>query len=186
MDDDPLQAVLEKLCHGDDAAAEQVFLTYEPYLRLLVRRMLPSRLRPKFDSIDVVHSIWADLLHGFRDAGWHFDDSAHLRAFLVKATRNRFLDRVRKHRPALKHEQPLEVSPPEAADPRPSEVAVANDLWQRMLSLCPPAHQQVLELKRQGCSLDEIAARTGYHPSSVRRILYDLARRLTGQENEGA
>src|SRR5437016_13541291 len=97
----PLDDLLEQLCHGDVAAAEQVFVTYEPYLRKVVRRQLPARLRAKFDSIDVVQSIWADVLTGFREAGWHFPSVAHLRAFLVKATRNRFLDRVRQHDAAL-------------------------------------------------------------------------------------
>lgn len=187
MSADPLESLLDKLCSGDDAAAEQVFLAYEPYLRLVVRRMLPSRLRPKFDSLDVVHSIWADLLHGFRDAGWRFADSAHLRAFLVKVTRNRFLDRVRKHRTAAKREQSLDSSPEDEAaqvDATPSQQAQANDLWERMLALCPPAHRELLTLKRQGCSLDDIAARTGYHPSSVRRILYDLARRLAVEKKD--
>jgi RNA polymerase sigma factor (sigma-70 family) len=183
---DPLEDLLAKLCNGDDAAAEQVFVTYEPFLRMVVRRMLPARLQAKFDSVDVVHSIWADLLHGFREAGWRFTDSAHLRAFLVKATRNRFLDRVRKHKPAMEHEQPLEGAAQcqlaAEEQPRPSEVAQANDLWERLLELCPPNHRNLLVLKRQGCSLEEIANRTGLHPSSVRRILYDLARRLAVQQ----
>lgn len=181
MDANPLDSLLDKLCDGDAAAAEQVFVAYEPYLRLVVRRMLPAHLRAKFDSVDVVNSIWADLLHGFRTSGWRFKDAAHLRAFLVKATRNRFLDRVRKHKAALGVEQPVEganLAGLGGHDPRPSEVAEANDLWERMLHLCPDAHRPLLLLKRQGCSLDDIAARTGYHPSSVRRIFYDLARRL--------
>jgi DNA-binding IclR family transcriptional regulator len=33
-------------------------------------------------------------------------------------------------------------------------------------------------LTRQGFSLGEIAARTGLHESSVRRILYELARKF--------
>ena len=36
----------------------------------------------------------------------------------------------------------------------------------------------ILEMKKQGCSLAEIAEKTGFHESSVRRILYDLAARL--------
>jgi RNA polymerase sigma-70 factor (ECF subfamily) len=46
-----------------------------------------------------------------------------------------------------------------------------------MLALCPPAHHELLRLKRQGLGLAEIAARTGLHESSVRRILYNLASR---------
>ncbi len=50
---------------------------------MVVRRMLPAQLRSKFDSHDVVQSVWADLLHGFRESGWRFADAAHLKAFLV-------------------------------------------------------------------------------------------------------
>jgi RNA polymerase sigma factor (sigma-70 family) len=187
MADEPLDELLEKLCTGDDTAAEKVFVAYEPYLRLVVRRMLPPPMRSKFDSTDVVHSIWADLIGGFRAAGWRFEDAAHLRAFLVKATRNRFLDRIRKNKTAAAHEQHLDSAHLEEAspsrDPRPSEVAQANDLWDQMLQICPEAHRPLLELKRQGCSLAEIAAQTGYHPSSVRRILYDIAHRLALQKS---
>ncbi len=179
---EPLDILLEKLGSGDDQAAEQVFLAYEPYLRLVVRRMLPDQLRSKFDSVDVVQSVWADVLHGFRSAGWRFSNAAQLRAFLVKATRNRFIDRYRQQRAALERQRFLEptdlAEAATAPDDRPSKTVEADELWQQMLALCPPAHRNLLELKRQGCSLAEIAARTGLHESSVRRILYELARRL--------
>jgi RNA polymerase sigma-70 factor (ECF subfamily) len=179
---DPLDALLDRLNGGDAEAAAQVFVACEPYLRMVVRRQLPSRLRPKFDSVDVVQSVWADLLEGFRSSGWHFTDAAHLRAFLVKVTRNRFIDRLRQLRQSAEHEEPLfeshERKRAVAPDPRPSEVAQAQDLWQQLLGLCPEGHREVLRLKREGLALDEIARRTGLHPSSIRRILYDLAHRL--------
>jgi RNA polymerase sigma-70 factor (ECF subfamily) len=179
--EEPLDALLERLCNGDDSAAEQVFLTYQPYLRMLVRRMLPNTLRPKFDSMDVVQSVWTDLVRGFREAGWRFSSAAQLRAFLVKVTRNRFIDRIRQNHTATEHQRSLETIAPElivAPKDSPSETVEADELWERMLALCPPAHRRLLELKRQGCSLAEIAEQTGLHESSVRRILYDLARRL--------
>jgi RNA polymerase sigma-70 factor (ECF subfamily) len=181
---DPLDALLEKLCRGDTAAAEQVFRTYEPYLRLVVRRQLPNRLRTKFDSADIVQSVWADVLQGFRRSGWRFPDAAHLRAFLVKVTRNRFLDRVRQHQAAAEQQRELVDSTP-AAGPGPSEEAQAGELWEQLLALCPPAHRELLRLKREGYSLAEIAAQTGLHPSSVRRILYDLARELAARKARG-
>src|SRR6266576_1683405 len=112
MNADPLDELLTKLCDGDESAAEQVFLTYEPYLRLVVRRLLPARMRPKFDSVDIVQSVWADVLHGFREAGYRFASPAQLRAFLIKATRNRFIDRVRQQKGTLEREQPLELVDP--------------------------------------------------------------------------
>src|SRR5260221_6665357 len=104
-DDAALQFLLAQLGDGDDAAAEAVFLTYEPYLRKVVRRQLPGHLRARFDSIDVVQSVWIDLLQGFRATGWRFSSVAHLRAFLVRATRNRFIDRVRQQQMSLERER---------------------------------------------------------------------------------
>src|SRR5579883_796955 len=109
--DDPLDALLGKLCSGDDAAAEQAFRAYEPYLRMVVRRLLPVRMRSKFDSMDVVQSVWADVLHGFRQAAWCFANVAQLRAFLVKVTRHRFIDRVRQHAGAADRERSLDLDP---------------------------------------------------------------------------
>ena len=186
MSADPLDALLETLCRGDAAAAERVFFAYEPYLRKVVRRRLPPRLRAKFDSVDIVQSIWADVLRGFREAGWKFASAAHLRAFLVKVTCNRFIDRQRQHRTALEREQPLtgdvlEQLPP-APEPSPSEVAQANDLWEQMLTHCPPAHRDLLRLRRQGLSVGEVAARSGLHEDSVRRILREVARQLSRRQ----
>ena len=153
MNDDRLDGLLEKLGSGDDAAAEQVFRTYEPYLRMVVRRMLPAQLRPKFDSVDVVQSVWADVLHGFREAGWRFESTGQLRAFLVKVTRNRFIDRVRQQRRAMQHQRSLPADLdhlPAADNPRPSELAQADELWERMLTLCPVTHRDLLLMRRAG------------------------------------
>jgi RNA polymerase sigma-70 factor (ECF subfamily) len=185
---EPLDLLLDQLNRGDTTAAEQVFREYEPYLRMLVRRQLRPGQRVKFDSMDVVQSVWADVLKGLQDAGWHFSDRTHLQAFLARLARNRFLDRCRKHRNALTREEPLTNALPASAiaarGPRPSEVAQHNELWDRMLALCPPTHHNLLRLKREGLGLAEIAARTGLHESSVRRILYELARRYAESPSE--
>ena len=47
-----------------------------------------------------------------------------------------------------------------------------------MLRLTRPEHHPVLVLRREGWPLAEIAARTGLHEGSVRRILRRLAREL--------
>jgi RNA polymerase sigma-70 factor (ECF subfamily) len=188
MKQDVLENLLEQLQSGDEAAIERAFVAHEPYLRMVVRRRLPADLRAKFDSVDIVQSVWVHVLDGFREGGWHFDNAAQLRAFLVRVTQNRFLDRARQQQRKLRHEQKL--TPPDwdglasTRQPQPSEEAQATELWEQMLALCPPVHHGLLELKRQGFSLAEIAARTGLHQSSVRRILYDLARQLADKMGE--
>ncbi len=188
MTTDPLDDVLTRLCSGDPAAVEEVFRAYEPYLRKAVRRQLPAPLRAKLDSADILQSVWADVLRGFREAGWRFVDADHLRGFLFIAMRNRLIDRIRQHRKAAEHEGPLDEADRTQVllcpGPRPSEVAQAADLWERMLAHCPPGHRPVLTLRRQGYALAEIAERTGLHPDSVRRILRTLARQMAFDSQE--
>src|SRR5215218_6853657 len=130
---DPLDALLQVLGGSDPAAAEQAYRAYEPYLRMLVRRRLSPQLRSRFDSIDVVQSVWADLLDGLRSNRWQFADAAHLRGFLVRATSNRLVDRVRQHRSAMVNERATAGPDPErAATARgasPSQFAQADELW---------------------------------------------------------
>jgi RNA polymerase sigma-70 factor (ECF subfamily) len=123
-------------------------------------------------------SVWADVFRGFRDAGWRFRDADQLRGFLFVATRNRLIDRVRQHRKEQDREASHGDAGPPCPLPSPSEVAQATDLWERLLAHCPAEHHALLWLRRQGHSFAEIAARTGLHADSVRRILRTLAREI--------
>src|SRR5919107_1779189 len=98
---EPLEDLLAQLSSGDMEAAERVYVAYEPYLRLVVRRHLSAPFRAKFDSADIVQSTWADLLRGFREAGWRFADADYLSGFLFIATRRRLIDRIRQHQQAV-------------------------------------------------------------------------------------
>ncbi len=182
MNAEPLEALLDKLRGGDPRAAERVLLAYEPELRLIVRRQLSGRLRAKFDSLDVVQSVWVRVLRDFRGGGRDIASAAHLRNFLVRVTRNCLTDRLRHYRAALERERPLAQAdasePPAPRQPRPSEEARAGELWERMLASCPPEYHELLRLKRQGLPADAIAARTGLHEGSIRRIIRRLAREL--------
>jgi RNA polymerase sigma factor (sigma-70 family) len=185
---DALDDLLERLTRGEMDAAGEVYRMFEPVLRVMVRRRLSRRLRAKFDSNDVVQSAWADVLIGFRNKGWRFRDREHLWAYLASVTCNHLADCCHRHGRMIEHERPLgsdeRLDQPASAQPRPSELAQAGELWELLLSLCPPAHRKLLQLKRRGYRLAEIAARTGLHESSVRRIVYDLERKLAAVRAE--
>jgi RNA polymerase sigma-70 factor (ECF subfamily) len=180
---DQLNQLVERLSLGDMSAAESLYAEIAPFLRLVVRRNLPRRLRSKFDSVDVVQSVWANFIQGIQAGRWQFERAAQLRAFLLKSARNRLIDRVRQFRVATEHERSL--APGAATDnwtcrePRPSQHAQASDLWQRLLTACPPEHRELLRMKGEGATLTVIAGRTGLHVDSVRRILRQLARQVS-------
>jgi len=183
-----LDDLIRRLNRGDDGAAEQVFAVYEPYLQTVVRRHFSRRLRAKFDSSDVLQSVWVAVLAHFRRSGDRFVDAEHLRAFLTRAVRNRVIDFYRRNERAVRRERSLEESVPSelppSPDPRPSQVARAKELWEQMLEACPPDHREVLRLRRQGFSASEIAAKTGYNYGSVYRILAEVTARLAREYPE--
>ncbi len=181
-----LDQVQEQIRSGDDKLLEELFREYEPYLRRMARNHLSTFLQSQIDSADLVQSAWVRLIQGMPNADWKFDDRDALRKFLVKILRNRAIDQNRK----LKARQERDQKAGEAhwdrqmAQPQPSEVARAAELWDKMLIYCPPQHREILLLKKEGTSLEEIARQTGLHPGSVRRILYQLARKLALQSVE--
>jgi RNA polymerase sigma factor (sigma-70 family) len=182
---DSLEAVLVRLNSGEQSAVEEMFVAFEPYMRMAIHRRIAGSLRAKFDSADVVQSVWADLVDGLRESRWVFASIEQFRAFLIKMTRNRLIDRLRSHRHSLDHEIKLPLERVEAlpADriPRVSEDFYADELWQQMVEACPAAHYELLTLKHQGASIAEIAERTKLHEGSVRRILYDIAKRVAAR-----
>jgi RNA polymerase sigma-70 factor (ECF subfamily) len=180
-----LNHLVEQLSGGDMSAAEALYAEIAPFLRLVVRRNLPRRLRPKFDSVDIVQSVWANFIEGMQAGRWQFASAAQVRAFLLKSARNRLIDRTRQFRVAAQHERSLGAAAAVDAwacrDPRPSQHAQASDLWDRLLTACPPEHRELLKMKGEGAPLATIARRTGLHVDSIRRILRQLARQVSQQ-----
>lgn len=183
MTEESLDEWIDRLNQGDVAAIERVFLAYGPFLRIAIRRRLSPRLRSKVDSGDIVQSVFADLVRGVRDGGWHFAGRPQLEALLHRIAWRRLADRYQKHGRALAREHSIEDTPSQslgdATQARPSQVAQGQEFWESVLRACPEAHHEVVRLRMHGHRIGEIAARTGMHEGSVRRILYELARRLS-------
>lgn len=179
MTDSSIDALVARLRNGDAGAAEELVRTYEPFLRMVIRRQLSASQRSKFDSVDIVQSIWMDVLEGFSRPQWQFANQTQLQAFLVKIAKNRLIDRWRQQQGMAGLTQIL--SDDIETNDTPSQEAISSELWTHLLSLCPPHHRPILELKRQGYKIVEIADSIGMHAGSIRRILSDLSKRLTQQ-----
>lgn len=186
---DPLDRFIAELNNADVQVAQAALKRYEPFLRMVVRRYLGDTLRSKLDTMDVVQSIWTDLLGAVSRDDWRFHDASQLRAFLARVARNRLIDHQRKHRRAIENDRPIDTIPtaeqPREIGPRASEVVRGRELWERLLAACPPSHREILRLRLEGHTITEIADRRGLHEGSVRRILYGLAKSLRVSD-EGA
>ena len=132
---------LQRLASDEAGAAADIVAAYEPFLRAVVRRNLPGQFRGQFDSVDVVQSVWVHVLRGVRSASWRFTDSASFRALLRTVARRRLVSRFRHCRATAERERVRAADRDRgsaASQPRPSEVAQAGELWDRMLALCAP------------------------------------------------
>ena len=71
----PADELIDRLARGDMQAAGALFDAYAPYLRALVRRQLSDQLRAKFDSADVVQSVWVQVVRRLGRDGWTVEDA---------------------------------------------------------------------------------------------------------------
>jgi RNA polymerase sigma factor (sigma-70 family) len=178
MTGERINDILARVSRGDASVAEQLHAAYAAYIRTVIRRRLSPRLRAKCDSADVAQSVWAQVVRRV-EAGWRVNTEPELRAMLAVIARRRIATRARS--PLFPAEQAggtALATVPARREPTPSQVVHATDLWERMLQLCAPEHRDILRLRRDGLPLAEVAARTGLHEGSVRRILRRLFREL--------
>jgi RNA polymerase sigma factor (sigma-70 family) len=179
---------------GDETAIGEFLSRFEPEVRIMVRGRLPRMLRTQFDSMDFVQAVWQSFFTDLRRNSRQFENVHHLRGFLAGVARNkvyeehRRLTRTKKH--ALAREQSLYVRRGSreveldlvSPEPSPSQAFQASDRLAQLVAGCSPLETQVITLRHQGMTFDEIASRTGVSERSVRRIIEEARERMEARE----
>jgi RNA polymerase sigma factor (sigma-70 family) len=186
-----LRRFLARIRDGDEDAARELLRRYEAKVRLVVRRQLPRLLRSRFDSQDFVQSIWGSFIRRIKSSPTELEGTNNLIGFLARAARNKVIDEYRRAS-SRKQDMRREESMYEGAEPRevadhsdtPIEVAEASEALSRLRELLPEDRRTVLDLKAEGLSTVEIAAKLGLGERTVRRVMEDLRRRagISGAE----
>ncbi len=175
-EDDNFRRLMHRAAEGDEEAAWHLVEQYGEAIRRAVRRALDSRLRCKFDSLDFVQLVWSSF---FRARGRmdRFSRPDELVAFLMTVARNKVVTEARKRN--VNSEQAWNESFQDRAerpDDRvaPIDVAIAREQWDRLFSDQSEQNQAILELRKQGLSCAETAARLGISERRVRGFLQRL------------
>jgi len=176
---------------GDETAIREFLSRFEPEVRMMVRGRLPRMLRTQFDSMDFVQAVWQSFFADLQSSSSRqFENVHHLRGFLAGVARNkvyeehRRLTRTKKH--ALAREQSLYVRRGSreveleliSPEPTPSQAVQASDRLAQLVAGCSPLEAQVITLRHQGMTFDEIARRTGVSERSVRLIIDEARERM--------
>jgi len=87
-------ALMERVRQGSDGAARELVARYGPHILQVVRKKLSRKLRPRFDSVDFVQSVWASF---FADAPAKelVSRPDDLAAYLARMARNKVVDAFR-------------------------------------------------------------------------------------------
>ncbi len=175
---------------GDETAIGEFLSRFEPEVRIMVRGRLPRMLRTQFDSMDFVQAVWQSFFADLQSSSRQFENVHHLRGFLAGVARNkvyeehRRLTRTKKH--ALAREQSLYVRRGSrelelaliSPEPTPSQAVQASDRLAQLVARCSPLEAQIITLRHQEMTFDEIARRTGVSERSVRRIIDEARERM--------
>jgi RNA polymerase sigma factor (sigma-70 family) len=175
--------LMRRLRDGSEDAARELLDRYGEHILRVVRRKLSRQLRSKFDSVDFVQAVWASFFAA-APRGRRFDHPQALMAFLVTLAQNKVIDAVRQRMQTQKYnvnrERPLDGSVATEAgglparQPSPSQEAVANDEWRRLLAELPDRYRRMLVLLREGHTQKDIARELNVNEKTIRRVLEKL------------
>jgi RNA polymerase sigma-70 factor (ECF subfamily) len=192
-DESEIIHLMERAKSGDGPAVREFLSRFEDDVRRMVRGRLPRRMRPQFDSMDFVQAVWQSFFSGLRKLPRDFENVRHLRSYLAGVARNKVNEEYRKTRSSrrdIAREEPLYVRHGEAVverplvspEPSPSQSLQASDRLAQMIAGCGPIEIQVITLRCQGLTHEEIAARTKLSDRSVRRIIEQARTRMEARE----
>jgi RNA polymerase sigma factor (sigma-70 family) len=189
--DSPEDRLLVELWRaGDEHAARQLFDCYVERLVALARRRLSQRLASRVDPEDIVQSVFRTFFGRVKAGQFHVEHQDDLCKLLVRITVHKTLRQVEFHKAAKRDvtaEAGQDDEPQErlrellTREPSPDAAAVFLDQLEHFLSGLKPQERQILELRLQGYSNEEIAEKLGTYDRKVRRIL-ERIRGLAEQE----
>lgn len=176
----------ERLKNGSDDAFEEILERFGPYVMRSVRRSLDRRLRARFDSQDFVQAVWMTV-HEHRDRLAECASPDSLMALLVTIAQRKVRYQFRRHLQAQKQNINRERSMqndsfvlplPDHSAEHPSQIIIAREQWDLMIDEEPAKYREIMELRCEGFTLDEIADKVGVNERTVRRVIRKLTSKL--------
>lgn len=191
MADDVSRELLERVRIGDEQAAQELYDRYVHRLLALARQRMSHKLRRRVDAEDVVQSACRSFFVRAQHGRFTVKQSGDLWRLLVAITLNKLRMQAKLHRRkkrAMGREESVcagscyGLAPERIADePTPDEAAALAEEIELLMADLKPVEREILQLRLQAYTIDEIAEQVGRSERTVRRLLERLRGRY---ENE--
>lgn len=181
--DQEFQAFIERIRKGDSSAAEELVRLYEPIVRRQVRmQMVDSRLSRLYDSVDFSQAVMASFF--LNGADFELQQPQDLVRLLMTMARNKLASSARRVLAQKRDGQRRDVDAPllnQVADgsDTPSRIVSMLELIAEAKKKLTPEEQQLVDLRSDGKSWDEIAAELGGTAQARRMQLARAMERVT-------
>ncbi len=165
---------------GDQAAAEQLVVRFEPFIRRELRvRMIDRQMSRHLDTIDICQSLWSSFFIRMATGQFDIEGPQQLSKLLIVMARNKLASQTRRQL-ALKRDTRRTAPAPQAlqdvADESesPSSHVSCDEIMHKILSELSEEERQLSDLRRGGLSWEEVADRMG-GTAQARRMQLDRA-----------
>jgi len=165
---------------GDQQAAQILFDRFVERLLTLARRRISQRLSSRVDAEDIVQSVFRTFFNRLKKDEFHIDEQDDLFKLLVRITVHKTLRQIAFHK-AAKRDPSMETFQGEHSqdqlaqvldeEPSPQTIVAFMDHLEHFMTQLRPEDRQILELRLQGYSTDEIATQLGLYDRKIRRVL---------------
>ena len=189
MADDETMRLFVNFQQGSQVAAAEIFQKYIERLTSLARSRLSPKLRSRVDPDDVVQSVYRVFFDRAKDNEFHLERSGDLWRLLAAITIKKVHSKVEFHQAQKRaFEKDLAQSadpssygiPMEAVDrePTPDESVALDEELKYVFGQLEPSQREILEMRLQGLSIEEIAEAIQRSDRTVRRALEQVRKLL--------
>jgi RNA polymerase sigma-70 factor, ECF subfamily len=185
------QELVERCRTGSESAASELFGRYVTRLLGVARRRIGERMNSRLDPEDVVQSVFRTFFTRLKSDQFEIVDDDDLSKLLVRITLHKTLRQIAFHRAARRNpnqEAPQgdlskhDILQVMGKEPTPITVLTFMDQLDHFLARLSLEDQQILTLRLQGHSTEEIATQLNSYDRKIRRVLERV--RAMAQEDE--
>lgn len=172
--------LIERCRNGDQDAARELFDAYVARLVPLARRRISQRLASRVDPEDIVQSVFRTFFARLKDDKFEINDQDDLFRLLMRITVHKTLRQIAHHK-AAKRDPSLELAQSDSAqeqllqllttEPTPEATVTFLDQLEHFMGQLQAADRDILTLRLQGFSTEEIAQKLGSYDRKIRRVL---------------